>query len=155
MRNILLFKAFRALTERPGPDGPAARTVVHVVGEVDVATSPLMAAAIERALETDTGDRAQVVVDLARVRFIDAGGINVLLRAAQQARAVGGTLVLRSPSRAVRRMLDVLRLHDVLAVEWPPLADDAGVEGESEGDGAEREGEGAEREDDEGVCKLV
>jgi stage II sporulation protein AA (anti-sigma F factor antagonist) len=84
---------------------------------VDVATSSLLAAAVARAMEMETAGRAHLVVDLARVRFIDASGINVLLTAAHQARAVGGTLVLRSPSRAVRRLLDVLHLDEVLAVE--------------------------------------
>jgi anti-anti-sigma factor len=115
VRNILLVKAFHALIERQDPDGRAARVVVQVTGEVDVATSALLADAVARAMET--ADRADLVVDLARVRFIDASGINVLVNAAHQARAVGGTLVLRSPSRAVRRLLAVLHLDEVLAVE--------------------------------------
>jgi anti-anti-sigma factor len=57
------------------------------------------------------------VIDLARLSFIDVSGINVLVRAECRARAYGGSLVLRSPNRSVRRLLEVLRLDAVLAVE--------------------------------------
>jgi anti-anti-sigma factor len=112
-----LFKSFRASTEQQTADGRTARTVVQVTGEVDVATSPLLAAAVARAMESGTRDRIDLVVDLAQVRFIDASGINVLVNAAHQARAAGGTLALRSPSRSVRRMLGILKLDGVLAAE--------------------------------------
>ncbi len=117
MRNVSLLKVRRPVVEQQSPDGHPARIVVHVTGEVDVATSSLLAAALTRALETETAVRTDLVVDLAGVRFIDASGINVLLNAARQASAAGGSLVLRSPSRAVRRLLGVLRLDEVLAVE--------------------------------------
>jgi len=94
-----------------------ARTVIHVAGELDVATSGLLAAAVARAMEAGNAGRADLVVDLAHVRFIDASGVNVLIRATSRARSAGGTLVLRSPSRTVRRILDVLRLREVLTVE--------------------------------------
>jgi anti-sigma B factor antagonist len=94
-----------------------ARTVIHVAGELDVATSGLLAAAIARALAAANEGRADLVIDLAQVRFIDASGVNVLIHAASSARRTDGVLVLRSPSRAVRRMLDVLRLREVLTVE--------------------------------------
>jgi anti-anti-sigma factor len=90
-----------------------------VRGEVDIATSALLAAAIARAMAMEPGGPVDLAIDLAHVRFIDASGIRVLLNATNQARARGGTLVLRSPSRAVRRLLDVLRLDGVLAVERP------------------------------------
>ena len=99
------------------PEGYAARVVVQAKGEVDVATAAALAAAIARALETEAGDRVVVVIDLGQVCFIDASGINVLVKSARRARAGGGTLVLRSPSHAVRRLLHVLHLTDVLAVE--------------------------------------
>jgi hypothetical protein len=71
MLKILLFKAFRAAVKRQVPDGRAARIVVRVTGEVDVATSALLAAAVKRAIEMKTEDRVDLVMDLAQVRFID------------------------------------------------------------------------------------
>jgi anti-anti-sigma factor len=115
--NIAVFKAFRTVVERQEPDGCAVRIVVQVTGEVDIATSEILAAAITRAMAAETADTIHLVIDLARVRFIDASGINVLVHAACQSTACGGTLVLRSPNRAAGRLLDVLHLDAVLAVE--------------------------------------
>jgi anti-anti-sigma factor len=108
------FEVCRADQERHGTLDQAARTVFRVSGEVDLLTSPRLAAAIASALQ---GGRPDVVVDLARVEFIDAAGIHVLENAAGEARGAGGELVLRSPSRAVRRMLGVLDLDRALPVE--------------------------------------
>jgi stage II sporulation protein AA (anti-sigma F factor antagonist) len=121
MSSISVFKAFRIVVERQDFYGRATRTVVQVRGEVDVATSDHLAAAIARAMasamEKEPAGKFHLVIDLARLTFIDVSGINVLVRAEGQARACGGALVLRSPSRSVRRLLDVLRLDAVLAVE--------------------------------------
>jgi anti-anti-sigma factor len=117
MSNISACKAFRAVVARQAPDGRARQIIVLVKGEVDVATSAHLAAAIMRAMERQAEGKVDLVIDLTHLRFIDVSGINVLVRAARQARAAGGTLVLRSPNRAVRRLLDVLRLDAELAVE--------------------------------------
>ena len=115
--DFLSFKPFSVRVERQALGDRVARTVIHVAGELDVATSGLLAAAVARAMEAGNAGRADLVVDLAHVRFIDASGVNVLIRATSRARSAGGTLVLRSPSRTVRRILDVLRLREVLTVE--------------------------------------
>jgi stage II sporulation protein AA (anti-sigma F factor antagonist) len=117
MSNISACKAFRAVVARQAPGGRARQIIVLVKGEVDVATSAHLAAAITRAMEREAGGKVDLVIDLSQLRFIDVSGINVLLRAARQARAGGGTLVLRSPNRTVRRLLDVLGLDGELAVE--------------------------------------
>ena len=121
MPSISVFKAFRILAERQDFRGRVTRTVVQVTGEVDVATSAHLAATIARAMasamEREPEGKVDLVIDLARLSFIDVSGINVLVRAECQARAYGGALVLRSPNRSVRRLLDVLRLDAVLAVE--------------------------------------
>jgi anti-sigma B factor antagonist len=112
--DILQFEVCCAGEERHGTLGQAARTVLCVSGEVDLLTSPRLAAAVAGAV---TGGLPDVVVDLARVEFIDVTGIRVLESAAGQARDAGGSLALRSPSRAVRRVLDVLDLDRELPVE--------------------------------------
>jgi anti-anti-sigma factor len=81
------------------------------------ASLPSIAHAMASAMEKEPEGKADLVIDLAHLSFIDVSGINVLLRAECQARAAGGALVLRSPNRSVRRLLDVLRLDAVLAVE--------------------------------------
>jgi anti-sigma B factor antagonist len=117
MSNISACKSFRAVLARQAPGGRAKRVVVQVKGEVDVATSAHLADTIECALQRAADRKVELVVDLARLSFIDVSGLNVLVLAARRARADGGTLVLRSPSRHVRRLLDVLSLDAELAVE--------------------------------------
>jgi anti-anti-sigma factor len=116
MGNHLSFKVFHAPAE-PRGSGRGARTVIRVAGEIDVATSALLAASITGAMKLAEAGAPDIAVDLARVSFIDASGINVLLSAASRVRGTGGSLVLRSPSRAVLRMLRVLSLNGTLMVE--------------------------------------
>jgi anti-anti-sigma factor len=108
------FEVYCAGEEGPGAAGPERQTVLCVSGEVDLMTSPRLAAAVAGAL---SGRRQHVVVDLAGVEFIDVTGIRVLLDAASQARKAGGDLLLRSPSRAARRTLELLHLESVMPVE--------------------------------------
>jgi len=82
-----------------------------------VATSADLADTIARAMERAAAGEVELVIDLARLSFIDVSGLNVLVLAARRARAAGGTLVLREPSRHVRRLLGVLGLDAELAVE--------------------------------------
>jgi anti-anti-sigma factor len=117
MSNISACKAFRAVVARQAPGGRTRQIIVLVKGEVDVATSAHLAAAIARAMERQAAGKVDVVIDLTHLRFIDVSGLNVLMQAARRARAAGGTLVLREPSRHVRRLLGVLGLDAELAVE--------------------------------------
>ena len=117
MSNISACKASRAVVVRQARGSRTRQVIVLVKGEVDVATSADLADTIARAMARAAGGKVELVIDLARLSFIDVSGLNVLVLAARRARADGGTLVLRSPSRHVRRLLDVLRLDAELAVE--------------------------------------
>jgi anti-anti-sigma factor len=86
--------------------------VVVVVGEVDMATSPLLWDALLRALRT--GD---VTVDVADVALIDATGVGVLVRATDQARDNGRALIVRAPNPTVRRVLEAADPSRFLHVE--------------------------------------
>jgi anti-anti-sigma factor len=83
---------------RPG------RVVVEVVGEVDSYTSPALDLCL-RSQAAQPGVR-ELVVDLGRVTFLDAAGINVLVQADRRCRGRGVRLVVRTGGRrAVRRPL--------------------------------------------------
>jgi anti-anti-sigma factor len=82
---------------------------VTISGEIDIATCRAM----RDALATGPGP-AHLEVDMSAVTFMDASGIGVLLAARQQAVDAGGSLTLRAPSRAVRRLTGVLGLDEVL-----------------------------------------
>ena len=85
--------------------------VVTVImsGDIDIATSPAM----QDALVTGP-DPAHLEVDMSAVTFMDASGIGVLLAARQRAVDGGGSLILRSPGWAVRRLTAVLGLDELL-----------------------------------------
>ena len=56
-----------------------------------------------------------LVVDVRDVSFIDARGVRALLEVADEMRAAGGVVAVRRAGRAVRRILDVLGLNELLA----------------------------------------
>src|ERR1700677_729986 len=103
MSNISVRNASRAVVVRQARGGRTRQVIVLVKGEVDVATSAHLAAAIARAMERQAEDKVDLVIDLTHLRFIDVSGINVLMQAARQARAPGGTPGLRPPNPAPPR----------------------------------------------------
>jgi anti-anti-sigma factor len=76
--------------------------VIVANGDVDLAGGPLLEAAI---LQRE--DDNPVVIDLGDVAFIDSSGLRSLLAASRRAQERGTTVVLRSPSREVRRLLEI------------------------------------------------
>ncbi len=97
-----------ALAEAPGFRAEANRNgnnsaTVRLRGELDIAS----AGAARRALEQlDAGIR-QIVLDLSHITYCDAAGVRFLLTAQEQARTTGRDLVVRHPSRSVRRVLAI------------------------------------------------
>jgi anti-sigma B factor antagonist len=51
-------------------------TILSVLGEVDLATAPILD---EQISAVEAGDAATIVVDLDRVSFMDSSGLQVLL----------------------------------------------------------------------------
>ena len=89
------------------PISPVVTVIIS--GDIDIATSRAM----QDALVTGPGP-AHLEVDMSAVTFMDASGIGVLLDARQRAVDGGGSLTLRSPSWAVRRLTGVLGLDELL-----------------------------------------
>ena len=94
-------------------------TVIHVHGEIDMATCERLRDAIEPHL----GPQQTIVLDLSGVRFMDSSCIGVLLQARGTLTADRGSLVLRNPSRAARLLLTTARVEHLLqtdADQHPP-----------------------------------
>lgn len=106
------------LTADAGPDfglavsEEAGRLVVEVSGELDVATSPLLRAAVAELADRDL----PIVLDTAAVSFMDSTGLGALLTLRRDP-TVGTRLVLRRPSDAVRRVLDLTRTDGLFEIE--------------------------------------
>jgi anti-anti-sigma factor len=93
-------------------------TVIHVRGEIDMATCERLRDAIEPYL----GPRQTIVLDLSGVQFMDSSSLQVLERARGTLTADGGSLILRNPSKAARRLLTEVRAERLLehVEEHPP-----------------------------------
>lgn len=83
------------------PDG-----VIVAEGDIDVAGGPVLDAAIVEQEAQLPADGA-IVIDLTDVQFIDSSGLRSLLGASRRADERAGTVVLRSPSAAVQRLLEI------------------------------------------------
>jgi anti-sigma B factor antagonist len=97
--------------ERADAGGEA---VLLVRGEIDLASAPVLGAAVVDALAERP---AVVVVDLAGVRFMDSTGLRALLDARLGAGAAGVALRLRAPSPAVARVLELTGVVAMFDVE--------------------------------------
>jgi anti-anti-sigma factor len=107
----------------------AGRPTLTVRGELDIATAPELAAAIQDHL--DTAPRA-LVLDLTPTRFLDSSGARALVRAAKQAASAGVPLHVICPrsNSAVRLVVDMLELERVVPiVESPDQVAVAGPDG--------------------------
>lgn len=115
-----------AVTYASGPP-----TVV-VSGDVDLGTAGHLAAIMQTV--TDPPPR-RLVLDLAGVGFLGAAGLDVIDTVAARLAPDGGRLVLRSPSRQLKRLLDIcaltaeVDLDEEPAITGPPSdsAVDAGL----------------------------
>lgn len=85
-----------------------------VTGEIDAWTCRTLVEAF--AAVPATGD-SPVELDLAGVSFIDSSGLHVLLELAERVTATGGTVVIRNPAPAVRRLLAITRLESMFGLE--------------------------------------
>jgi anti-sigma B factor antagonist len=97
-----------------GISGPAT-TLVKVVGEIDIATAPLLSETLRPHLATGE----TVLVDLSAVTFLSVAGLNVLVDAHRSASAGGGHLKLVIGPRCVNRVLSTTGLDTVLDCYQP------------------------------------
>lgn len=92
--------------------------VVRVQGEVDTATAPHMAQAIDAQLAR----RRRTVLNLSEVDFMDLHGLAVLMRASRRVRAEGGSFAVERPAPCVARLFELVRLDGEIRI----LPDDTG-----------------------------
>lgn len=90
---------------------PEVSFPIAVVGGVPVVTAPeeidvTNVPGLRAALADAAGDgNVTLVVDMSRTQFCDSSGLNVLVRAHQEARARGGEVLLVISASAVLRIL--------------------------------------------------
>ncbi|WP_051854511.1 STAS domain-containing protein [Streptomyces sp. NRRL B-1347] len=79
------------------------RVVIRVAGELDVSSASVLARTLDRAREACD----LVALDLSRVTFCGAAGVDLLLDAQHQAAAAGGGLTVTRAHSAVLRPLEM------------------------------------------------
>ncbi len=88
-------------------------TVVALCGELDAVDTPVVAS---RLIAAVVARGPSMIVDLAGLKYISAGGLGVLVRVLHWTRAAGGDLLLAAPQHQVRRLLGATGLTGVFSV---------------------------------------
>lgn len=88
-------------------------SVLHVRGEVDMATCPELRQAIVAEIRQG---RPHLVVDLSSVDFIDSTGLGVLIGGLKRARSQGGDLRVSGITGRLQKVFDLTGLGEVLTV---------------------------------------
>lgn len=86
--------------------------VVRAVGDIDLASAPVLHAAIVEAWQPPQ----PLVVDATDVAFIDSTGLGVLVAAVQRTRDEGGQVAIAVTADRVRKVLSITGLDAFVAV---------------------------------------
>ena len=90
---------------------PGPPRVLHLAGEIDIATADQLTAALARALS----EGSPLVVDMAEVSFIDGRGLRAVVRAAQSMNGCGPLVLVNA--RLVARLLELTGHTDMPSLE--------------------------------------
>jgi anti-sigma B factor antagonist len=86
-----------------------SRVVVHLLGELDLSTAPLLQATLADVL----GDQAlEIVLDLADLSYIDSTGLSLFITTTKRAHAAGSKVILQDPQLSTQRLLEITNLTD-------------------------------------------
>ncbi|HEX7355819.1 MAG TPA: STAS domain-containing protein [Mycobacteriales bacterium] len=100
-----------------GRDGGSGEVVVHLGGELDLASVPEIEPDLDAMLADADADAdvgaGPVVVDVGELEFLDSSGVAVLIRLANHR----GPIRLVNAKPAVRRVVEVLSLAPRLGLE--------------------------------------
>ncbi len=91
----------------------ASLTVLHLSGELDLATVPTLREALV-LLELDGG--IDLAIDLRGLDFLGSTGIGIIVAACKRVRASGGTFSVWCDHGFVRRTLEISGLVDFLEI---------------------------------------
>lgn len=88
-------------------------TIVHVGGEIDVYTAPVLR---ERLDEHISEGRTHLVVDLTDVSFMDSTGLGVLVGRLKLVRVTNGSLQLVCASERILKVFSITGLDKVFQI---------------------------------------
>ena len=82
------------------------------VEELDASNTAEFKRDVAPILEADT----HLVIDLSRLRFVDSSGLGAMLSCLRQLSGRGGDLKLCSPSKQVRALFELVRMHRIFDI---------------------------------------
>ena len=88
-------------------------TIIEVDGEVDLYSSPDLRKAL---LEMTKDHNKAILVDLAKVKYMDSSGVATLVEALQQVGKYDGKLKLVNLREAVKNVFELSRLDKVFDI---------------------------------------
>src|SRR5213596_2416979 len=103
-------KNLPAACPMPGKDRP---NVLPLDGEIDLHVSPNVTASLRMMIEKKP---KQLIVDLARVSYIDSSGLAALIEGMQNVQQYGGTFALASLQEPVRTIFEIARLDQIFRI---------------------------------------
>src|SRR6266852_7410793 len=87
--------------------------VLSLEGEIDLHISPNVAASLNMMIEKKP---KQLIVNLARVTYIDSSGLAALIEGMQNAEEYGGKFALAGLQEPVRTIFEIARLDQVFRI---------------------------------------
>jgi anti-anti-sigma factor len=89
------------------------RTLVTLSGELDASTASSL---YDRLAELEVTDTHHVVLDLAKVTFMDSTGLAVIVTEHKRLSHSEGSLTIFSPPSSVRRLFEITGLTTLLDI---------------------------------------
>jgi anti-sigma B factor antagonist len=89
------------------------RTLVTVSGELDASTASFL---YDKLSDLEVQDPHNVVLDLAKVTFMDSTGLAIIVTEHKRMQHSDGTLTIFSPPSSVRRLFEITGLTTVLDI---------------------------------------
>ena len=89
-------------------------TMMVLTGEIDISTAGRVREAL---IAISSSGENKVVVDMTNVTFMDSTGLAALVGPLKRFRSMNGQIVLRSPARPVRKVLEISGLTRVFTIE--------------------------------------
>lgn len=103
-------KDISSASPAPHKDRP---DVLPLEGEIDLHVSPAVAGSLGKMIEKKP---KKLVVDLARVTYIDSSGLAALIEAMQKVEEYGGQFALTGLQETVRNIFEIARLDQVFRI---------------------------------------
>lgn len=102
------------LTRRPWPGGGDGTVVLALAGRLDAASQGQAEAALLGQLGPGPGGPRRLVLECSGLDFVSSAGLRVLVAVVRRLKPAGGELVLCAPRPAVRHLIELSGMVNLL-----------------------------------------